>query len=846
MMRKADSGTISRNRTLFKTVDRDDTLVARAANPRTGLITPAATSVSSSTKEGYLGPAVDVSQSAQWTLHNNQWISVERGTNLDAIEKVGYEKIGTDKPLHATNSGFDNQVVPQQVTTGSAFVAALRLAHQTVRRKAVGSPARAVPDRSRSNDAGLGFRSTAAEHRISSAAIVSQHSETKHGGLPHGLAVISESQTAQADHFNRQIARLRHGAKRDMSQFGTDHLLPQRMEDGPYPATSVMGRSLRLHGSATLDARGRGQHRTGGIQVSPAQHRGVRRIYRQPTPPWMKPKGTLIGPRNITNDGTPQRLHGYSEGRSPAYGQYSEGEARTTQPRRGSPVRSFSQPYVHMCTNLDSANSVPARQIQARLLESDAWTTESHEPLPTNTLEHAHTMPDLYLNSNQEHSVATQDAVPLSRPTMPSRKMGMVPVPTVTENPGFEQRQTESDVIDTGHNYTAVCSGALLEQIDLPNVQHHAIRRRGSSVQLPVPAFQLVRAAATAHGHDKCCPRCCRDHGCHDGCLGHVRKTNDSIDVNDSNSKAVAGSDHASISSLENSIKSLHEFNARKASKMAKIRAMFVPSARDEPVLTPFDMLDEPRAPLKDTLREPTESPPQTILARRAAEEAKSATPKVTSPGALNAARTVMDAPASPKPRPSGPRIEKGAVKVKEFRDKTDHDETIVSAALRHTANAGKRMITRHEDVVLEGGESSTKSQDRTVTSQSPSTRKRFSFSSTISDLYPVRLLLLRERYSVLNETASLLLDKTLAMLSVMFTTTSTLATIALDYNRTRVLQLPKDVTGTELAAGCLKSALYLMVCAGMMTGILRLLAFFIAVLRIILLPLKVVAWIIG
>lgn len=840
MTAKLDTASVSKDPSLFKTVDRDDLLVARAANPRTGLITPAATSISGSNREGYVGSTIDVTQSAQWALHNNQWVSVERHTNLGLIEESSQGRAGAQhQPLGAPSSIKSHPLViavhndlpvTHHETKGSANLISspTETLHQTIGRKAVGSHARDARSATDSvtrpyENAHVGITEGVTRQRLSSVPIPAQLTIVKNGATSHDSSVASGGRTSQAIDVGEHTTRPWQGGKRGKSCVDTDRLLAQCIEDGPYPATLARRQYLRSHGSAAREVRS-SQHED--LQTNIVQHRGMRRVYRQPTPPWLGPRGPLTGPRDIAKINPYVSPGVGSNFRDPVYTRYHGGEIRSLQPILEASTRSFSQSRAYTTTHTDTTTAAPRRQ--SKSLEAEAQTAHGQYPATV-------TASSLRLDASSEQDAPTTQLHAASdRPSMPSRKMGMLPVPTVAENSCPVQGGSSTTVIDTGSKCRAVSNRVLLEQIDLPNVGHSPMSRRDSSAQLPVPAVQLVRAATAANDHSRCCGKCCRDHDCHDGCLGHIERSK--VDT-----KAIPGSDQASISSLENSIKNLHEFNAQKASKIAKLRAIFTPSPRDELVLTPFDMLDEPPASLKQSLREKEELFAQTILARRAAEQAKKIDPNVSSSGALNAAKIVMDAYGCPETRPKGPRIEEKRRAVKKTGAVAGGASPTMLAPPRHTANASKRVMSRHEDTTVRAVEELVESQDPGV-----STKKRFSFSSTLSDVYAVRLLLLRERYPILNETASVLLDKILGMSSVMFTTTSTLMTIVFDYSRTGILQLPGGVTGTALIAGCGQSILYLMICAGVMASILRLLGVVVAVLRIILLPVKIVAWIIG
>ena len=71
-------GTV-RRRSMIRNVSRDDYLLARGANPRTGIITPGTHSASSSFDETGILRARDIAPPAKWRQRGDEWISLEFG-----------------------------------------------------------------------------------------------------------------------------------------------------------------------------------------------------------------------------------------------------------------------------------------------------------------------------------------------------------------------------------------------------------------------------------------------------------------------------------------------------------------------------------------------------------------------------------------------------------------------------------------------------------------------------------------------------------------------------------------------------------------------------------------------
>lgn len=68
-------GTV-RRRKIMRTVSQEDYLLARGANPRTGIVTPSIHSGSSSIDDHDLSNIREMSQNAQWRLKGDQWVSL--------------------------------------------------------------------------------------------------------------------------------------------------------------------------------------------------------------------------------------------------------------------------------------------------------------------------------------------------------------------------------------------------------------------------------------------------------------------------------------------------------------------------------------------------------------------------------------------------------------------------------------------------------------------------------------------------------------------------------------------------------------------------------------------------
>lgn len=85
---KQREGTVRRK--IMRTVSEDDYLLARGANPRTGVVTPSVHSGSSSIDDHELFKIREMSQNAKWRLKGDQWVS-----------------LGLDQPSPLPTSPFD-------------------------------------------------------------------------------------------------------------------------------------------------------------------------------------------------------------------------------------------------------------------------------------------------------------------------------------------------------------------------------------------------------------------------------------------------------------------------------------------------------------------------------------------------------------------------------------------------------------------------------------------------------------------------------------------------------------------------------------------------------------------
>ncbi len=101
----------ARRRSMIRNVSRDDYLLARGANPRTGIITPGAHSANSSSDESGVLRARGIAPPAKWRQRGDEWISLDFGQPTPAatppVGKGSHASQRLRTPERITSGGSD-------------------------------------------------------------------------------------------------------------------------------------------------------------------------------------------------------------------------------------------------------------------------------------------------------------------------------------------------------------------------------------------------------------------------------------------------------------------------------------------------------------------------------------------------------------------------------------------------------------------------------------------------------------------------------------------------------------------------------------------------------------------
>jgi hypothetical protein len=112
----------NRRRSMLRSVSKDDYLLARGANPRTGLVTPGIHSISNSNEEAELLKQRGIIPPPKWRQRGDQWVSLDIGESIPLPSPPkGSGKYQARRPLRT----------PPRLTTGKYnHVSGLRTAYQ--------------------------------------------------------------------------------------------------------------------------------------------------------------------------------------------------------------------------------------------------------------------------------------------------------------------------------------------------------------------------------------------------------------------------------------------------------------------------------------------------------------------------------------------------------------------------------------------------------------------------------------------------------------------------------------------------------------------------------------------
>lgn len=909
--------SVTRRRSMMRTVNKDDCLVGRGANPRTGLITPDWNSVTSSLDNEYIQSARRDRPSAQWKLDGDAWVSVppqEHSADDPTIGQLGAQEYIPQ--LDRVSSALSSRTASRKHSTTALTEKNLRtfsnqsqldqLAEETIphigataegtkiKRKPVGSPSAAPTSTNLARDA------------IRSAS----HDTVVHS--PDAKTDFAAKYQRYPEYYSPDsIGAGLH--KSDTTNF------PQRARN----VSPFLGVPVELRTNMTLQPRGFTGRITNRNQLQESL-----RTSSGPYPSRPSNQQAALGKANyvlhshqIQHDHLKKSinpLRGHRVPHQPVLKAYHPDDVISSKPteirsqlqdlpqfgpQNGKLTRRKLDPTVgsredHRYPDLSNDSNIQ------QMLNTTYTTTNIHIPISgRRVVQDILPQPHDYMSSvhdiypDQHHMVLdgtgkyrevlegcmNKETRSEKRPQLGPREQGMLRIPKI--------RIERTDMVHRNHSNTIGTTVTQSDEGDTNRVVRltevpktpPAESVASSEAISPVTNDQMVlydeerletsdargQDVGISNDHTACCPECCVKYDCHGGCLGHTTPN-----------ASVAGSETSSLvsmgifdASFETSVKAVNK---------ALLTPMETGNGRFAKVRTIFG--------LKSGTSSPTESSKPNTMKRTLRDESLSQKvnvgldrprPIITGPidfdtkQAKTAAIRALDAGESSKENLTEYRKARTKTKTKSTTNKTvkiSEDNKVVKVT---EANEGRRITSQGRKT-----SKSNASNSRTPPSNSSETTliqsetdeqegKEAALDQSKTDHQNAEAMSMVDRVGIfIRRNSSMVRPKCISftgftdpvllsyarpvaltvkdMTVTIADTTAVVITIMLEYYKTGKLVVPAGTSANELAGNLLRSVLYLIIATCVYAMFLKAGRFVLAVLRVVLLPVRVCAWIIG
>jgi len=361
---------------------------------------------------------------------------------------------------------------------------------------------------------------------------------------------------------------------------------------------------------------------------------------------------------------------------------------------------------------------------------------------------------------------------------------------------------------------------------------------------------------AVSIDHSSCCPECCSRFDCHASCLGHA-SPNPSINGGETFNDSSSGIfDEKFETSLKVVNEALLTHWRSKDSKLTKLKDVFVEGWRHG--TSSANQTPAPKEVMQQTLHSPTSNKKSSPLGKQPRQSifrnptngrvdgAKVAVQKVicTEEKTLDKSKPASAGSAPllrivepPSAKEANSLIEGGRIKPSDKAKSLVHVE----------ANGSRRIVNRKPAVPTVDLPGDTRSDSVTAeTLTSPTVRTVCTdLLKKIVSQAPIRLKYIDKNRAMFGY-ALVTGKRVQEMVVVVFDTAAILSSITFEYKRTGKVVLPHEISPMDLVGNCIRSALYLMVAACVYALVVRILKVVLAVLRIVLLPVTLCAWVVG
>ena len=422
----SDSGTVRRHQ--MRTVSKDDYLLARGANPRTGLVTPG-NSLDSPIEEDVLLQARGIDPSSKWRQNGNQWISVgaDQPTPLSRPPPLR-RAVDPRDPLERIPNLEDNRQDAASKRTQP------NTSRVSIPRKPVGSP----PSRDRMH--GVTQRAPRFTHDRDRSSSAPTPRKQQQYSMPDGVQLTE----GERDHDNLRRPMQHHGRHTSGSFLGCRAV--NWVEDVPEAFRSSQSKEVQKHPCRQMNG---SQFQSQHFMQTPKRHQLQRanplfadpRTYQRP-----RPRGPRTGDPSYPSlhyerlQVPPRHYHLVQEVHAKQNAQEyhaSPNQPNGPRPLKQTPVRSMKGMLV------EPTKMMPENGLISQHQDTDVFITPrsstsmntgtliptsiSHRQLPQADTHHVQEM-----NMNMSLPMSRKRARDRPRPTMPARAEGVRDVPTVS------------------------------------------------------------------------------------------------------------------------------------------------------------------------------------------------------------------------------------------------------------------------------------------------------------------------------------------------------------------------------------------------------------------------------
>ena len=888
-----DKEGVVRRTSILRPVNKEDCLVARGANPRTGLITPEANSVADSLDFGKRFTNNRQDSSAQWRLDGDQWVSsvvardqpatgaIPNRAQSRPLGRVAEEYLSPDRargqsrrdvsPLTESNlhqlAGEQKPLPPAPQAQAAAMTPP---GIRKIRRKPVSSPSEQSPE---IHTGRLADRQPSNETVVRTPLHDSQ--ATGKGGIPtyfrpedigSNLATRVRPRLAgdgrEESPFLGMRVRHRNMTTRLSRGFTAGNMnldqLQQslRTNSGPYPLPPSKQRptlteKYREPPSTSLPRR--------KLYGPMGTFRDEERIYRQPAPrAYSRNTATFF-------DHTRQmrRHQGYEEHQRPQKSTGGQGTRNVAQyipedpeDRSYQEGRNPHQKSNTMCMNIDTSTPTYSKQADKSSIATPSDVLSGRTVLqdhrvtnkcPTRT-DIANTVSSPALGQSMKRTSMDESLPPERRPPMGPRSQEVRHLPKTTdgetttalEHPSNmtgtkvdqsdEDEEPEDSQACSGNESRILAeNGAACDDDDKPVL----IDARGLS------GVRLGQCEETdLRDHSICCPECCVQFDCHEGCLGHPSPAV-SLAESETSSLVSMGVFDASFETSVHAVnKVLLEPSRPPISKLAKVKTAFVRGPRPRPGSPTKSFVGQDLR--RRTMRKsPT---PQETIRQYVGDHRKP-----VAKSAVTAAVRAMDADDSSTEDLNN--LKRPTAKVHDIMAHMAVQKPRNKRQAGHEANEGRRVSGKAEACSDRMTSISRGMPDEALSKEPPAQDDgKSSMLARMSSLVRrpnLRWSCIEKHPRILSHTQGLLV-RLKDMVFVVLDTTSLISVMAFKYKCEGRIVVPKGISTSELFGNFLRSMLYLMIAACIYAWVVKVLRVVLVVVRVILLLVRICAWIVG